>query len=255
MLSTIFTTTDIRFFVISMMILIFLALRSRIETFARFTEIALLLFFVLFVGFFIFLIPTFKLENVWPVTYLDTLPILRASYPIIGSFCYYAFLPFIGSSIQKDMQAHKKESIIAIAFLGVMTTLILVFSIGSLGYRSAARMSLPFFSATKLINILQSFDRLEAILLSAWVVSDFIVIGMFGIILSHVLKSYFKTAAERNFATPLTFIGIVGGIFFASNRFELESFSTSVFASSMHVALGFVVPLLLLAVGKMRGKI
>ena len=37
-------------------------------------------------------------------------------------------------------------------------------------------MSLPFFNTFKAVEVVESFDRFESIILAIWVVADFIVI-------------------------------------------------------------------------------
>jgi hypothetical protein len=113
-------------------------------------------------------------------------------------------------------------------------------------------MAMPFFSATKLINVMQSFDKLEAVLLSVWVVSDFIIITMFVFFITHILQKLFNTAESKHLATPVVFFGYIGGIFLAASRFELETYSNSNLTLTMNITTGFVLPILALAVGKLR---
>ncbi|MDR3278331.1 MAG: GerAB/ArcD/ProY family transporter, partial [Oscillospiraceae bacterium] len=128
----------------------------------------------------------------------------------------------------------------------------MIFVVGSLGYKAVERMAMPFFSATKLINVMQSFDKLEAVLLSVWVVSDFIIITVFVFFITHVLQKLFNTPDSKHLATPVVFFGYIGGVFLAASRFEMETFSNSNFTLTMNITTGFILPILVLAVGKLR---
>ncbi|MDR3209208.1 MAG: GerAB/ArcD/ProY family transporter [Oscillospiraceae bacterium] len=251
LLSTIFTTADIRFFVVTMMFVCLIAAHGRLESLGRFAEFAVIIFVVAFIAFYLFLIPTFKLRNVWPVTYLDAVPILRASYPVVSILGYFSIFLFLGGQIA-DRAVFPKSAKRGILLLGVLTVLMTASCIGTLGYAVARRMPLPFFSATKLINILQSFDRLEALLLSIWVISDFVMLASLVFILANLLRKLFNVREERYFATPIVFFGIVGGIFFAMSRSELEAFSFSRFTMTFNVATGIILPCAAMLVGHLR---
>ncbi|MDR2615911.1 MAG: spore germination protein, partial [Oscillospiraceae bacterium] len=245
MLSTIFPTADIRFFMLTMMPLVFIAARGRIEVFARFSEVSILLFTVILLALALCLMPTFEPENVWPVTHLDAVPILKSSYPVLSVLGYLTLFFFLGEHISNKRDAGRQGGRAAV-YIGVMLTLITVICIGTLSYRVVERMPTPFFSTTKLITIMQPLDRLEALLLSEWVISDFIIITALALIVMNIAKKLFGLKEERRLAAPVVFFGFAGGIFITANIFELETFSHSAFALTVNVALGFGVPILTL---------
>ncbi|MDR1064858.1 MAG: spore germination protein [Oscillospiraceae bacterium] len=251
MLATIFITADMRFFLLTMMALVFVAVRGRLEVFARFSEISVLLFTVIMLALAICLMPTFEIQNVWPVTYLDAVPILKATFTMLGTFGYLTFFFFLGEQISNKRDAGRLGRKGAL-YLGLMLTLVTVICIGTLSYRVAANMPTPFFSTTKLITIMQPLDRLEALLLSEWVISDFIIITAFAFILMNIGKKLFNLKHARYLATPVAFFGFVGGILIASSRFELEAFSDSTLAVAINTAMSFGAPVLTLIIGKLR---
>lgn len=178
LLSSIFPDTDLRFFILPMMVLVWFAARGKIESFARFCEISALLFTVLFIMFFLLLIPSVKASNLLPITQTDLMPALLSAYPVLGVWGYITMVFFLGDDIV-DKEAFRVQSKKGIAYLAVMTTFMMIFVVGSLGSSVSQRMSLPFFNATKLISIISPLDRFEPLLLASWIVSDFIVIVFF----------------------------------------------------------------------------
>ncbi|MDR2420956.1 MAG: GerAB/ArcD/ProY family transporter [Oscillospiraceae bacterium] len=251
MLATIFTTADIRFFMLAMMPLVFIAARGRLEVFARFSEVSILLFTVILLALAMCLMPTFKTENVWPVTHLDAVPILKSSYPVLGILGYLTLFFFLGEHISNKRDAARQGRKAAV-YIGVMLTLITAICIGTLSWRVVERMPAPFFSTTKLITVMQPLDRLEALLLSEWVISDFIIITALAFIVMNIAKKFFNLKEERRLAAPVVFFGFVGGIYVAADRFALEAFSNSAAALAVNVAMGFGVPALTLLAGKIR---
>jgi hypothetical protein len=168
LLSSIFPSADMRFFILPIVVLGWIAARGKIEAYARFCEFSLLLFTMIFLLFFVLLIPSVKLSNLYPITGTDAVPVLRASYPILGIWCYFTAIFFLGDSIA-DKEKFREASKKGIVYLVVMTTLMMVFIVGSLGYTVARRMPLPFFNATKLISIIPPLNRQEPLLLACWV--------------------------------------------------------------------------------------
>jgi spore germination protein (amino acid permease) len=254
MLSTIFTTTDIRFFIVTMMALVLIATRGRLEAFARFSELSIIVLTLILAGLVVCLIPTFKLRYVWPVTYVDAVPVAKGSFQMIGILCYFSLFFFLGDHISRKEEI-KKRGRGAVLFLGILSTVITLACIGTLSFRVSQRMPVPFFSTTKLITTMQPLDRMEAFLISAWVISDFIIITVFAFILMNIIKKLTGAREARDFATPVSFFGVVGGIYLVTNRFELEAFSNSNFLNTMNIVTGFAIPVVTLIVGKLRGKI
>ena len=251
LLSSIYPNTDLRFFLICMLSVIFIVARRRIDFFARFCELSFLIFLIVLLIFYVLLIPTIKIDNVFPVTHMDFVPVLDSSFQIVSIWGFAAFFFFLGDHIKNKDQIlkHSKK---AIFYLCGITILILFFIIGSLGADATARMPLPFFNSTKLINIMPAFDRFEAVLLSIWVISDFILIVSFMIIIISILKKITGTSEPKYFASPLTFIGYIGGLFIANSRFELEWLSSAAISSIIICVLAYGIPFGVLILGKVR---
>lgn len=253
LLTSIFPNTDMRFFILTMLIMVYIASRGKLETLARYSEFSFLLFTLVFIVFFVLLIPSVKLSNLYPVTQVDIIPAIKGTYPIIGIWGYITLLFFFGDHIV-NLDKIKKQSKQCIAYLTIMTTLLIVFVVGSLGYTVAQRMPLPFFSATKLISIIEPLDRLEPVLLSIWVMADFIVITIFAMLIMKITGKLFSVSDTKQFASPVILLGYVGSQYLTSNRFELELFSGTV-ALSVNVIVCFLVPAIVLGIGKLRKKI
>ena len=252
--SSLFPNTNPDFFIITMLALVLFVARGELKYLARFSEIALLIFAVVFALFFASLLPTFKAENVLPVTYHDALPVMRSSYPIVSIFGYITLFFFFGDYV-KDKRDIRKRGVPAVLLLAGFTALMLLLVIGSLGPDAASRMPLPFFKVSKLINIMQSFDRFEAVLLSVWVVADFILIAVFAFLIMNIAKKLFALPEAKHLASPIAMLGYAGGILIATSRFELEKFSESYAAHAVNLAFCIGIPAAALAIGKLRRRL
>jgi spore germination protein KB len=251
MTATIFPQTDIRFFIVLMLVLVCAAARGRLESFARFSEIAALIFTVVFAILFLFFIPSLKAENLLPLAPGDALPALKSSLPVISIWGYVTPFFFLGRHI-RDKSEIRNHAGTAIVYLVAVTALMLASVAGSLGYRAIARMPAPFFSATKLIRVVPSFDRMEAILLSLWVVSDFTTILALTFIGMNIAKRLFGVDKARYFATPMILFGYAGGLGVASSGFELAEFSYGSASMAINIVTGTVFPPILLLILRLR---
>ncbi|MDR1299820.1 MAG: spore germination protein, partial [Oscillospiraceae bacterium] len=251
LMSTIFPNADIRFFLIPMLVLAFISARGKIEAFARFSEISILIFTAVFALLFVFFIPSVKPANLLPITPYDALPVVRASLPVINIWGFFTLFFFLGEHIvnRHEIGKYVKKSIV---YLVAVTTATLVSVIGSLNYKTVTRMPAPFFSATKLIQVVRSFDRMEAILLSLWVMSDFVTILAFTFIAMHIAKKLFETSDTRPFASPIILFGYAGGLAVASNGLELEKFSANPAVVAINIFICTVFPLAVCLIIKLR---
>jgi hypothetical protein len=143
LLSTIFPNTDSRFFIIVMMLLIYMSSRGRLEVFARFAELAFLVFTVKMSLFFILLMPGIKAEHLLPITFFDLMPSAKAAYPILGTWGYLILLFFFGNDILNKDQA-KNYSVKITIFLAAMNMLIIATVVGSIGPRWSSGCPYPF---------------------------------------------------------------------------------------------------------------
>jgi len=254
MLSTMFPSANIGFFIVTMMALVLVASRGRLEAFARFSEISLIGFMVIITVLVLCLLPAFEIRNVLPVTPSDAVPVVKGGLQMLSILGYFSLFFFLGDHISDKEHTVKRGSRAAL-HLGIVTTVITAICIGTLSHRIVERMPMPFFSTTKLITVMQPLDRMEAFLLCSWVVADFIIITAFALILMNIIKKLFAAREARFFATPIAFFGIVGGIFLVTSRFELEAFTRSRVTMTINSVAGFGIPILTLIVGKLRSKI
>jgi spore germination protein (amino acid permease) len=253
LLSTIFPNTDIRFFIFVMMPLVFMAARGRFEVFTRFAELFFLVFTVIMSAFFLLLLPSVKLENLYPVTLYDLFPAAKAAYPVLAIWGYALLLLFFGEKVaDKDkLSGHGKK---AALFLVIMNTLIIVTVVGTIGTKVVQKMPIPFFSAIKAITVMETLNRFESVLLSMWVVSDFIVITVFALIIMRILERLFDAADVRQLSSPVALLGYSGSQYFTENRAELSAFSGKIGLAG-NLIFCFLIPLAVFVIGKLRKKI
>lgn len=252
-LSSILPHTSIAFLIISMLLMVFIAARCGLVPIARVSEIFFGIFFVVFITIFIFAMPRVTLRNYMYVSYLDAWPVIKASHVILAVWGYFLFIFFFGDKI------NDKEHIKRFAFQGlfikfILSILMLIVTIGSLGPILTTRMSLPFFIVVKNISVLGTIERLESVLLALWVISDFSIIIVFTYVSISLMKSIFKLSGTKSLVSPIVLFAGIGSLYLAKNLFELETFST-IIALPLNTVFTFIIPIIVFGIGKLRKKI
>lgn len=150
-----------------------------------------------------------------------------------------------------DKEHIKRLGIKTTVFITISSMLIIIITVGTLGSSLAERVSLPYILTVKEISVLNTLERLESITLSLWVAADCIIISVFTYILVYILNSLFRLSGTKALTGPVMLITYVLSLVLARNRFELEEFSNKIFIP-FNVILGFVIPVIVFIVGKIR---
>jgi len=248
--SSIFPDTSISFFIIVMLALVYYIVRGGLVALARFNEIVFIVFIVLLgIGIFLSLFNV-QITNLLPISTLDIIPVVRTSPVILAIWGYFLFMFFFADKVN-DKEHIKRLGIKTTVFITISSMMIIITTVGTLGNSLAERVSLPYILTIKEISVLNTLERLESITLSLWVAADCIIISVFTYIILCILKSLFRLSGTKALAGPVLLITYVLSLVLARNRFELEAFSNKIFIP-INVILGFIIPVIVFVVGKIR---
>lgn len=249
LLSSIIPNTSISFLLIALAIIVFYGARKGLVPVARANEIFIYFFMFAFLIVSIFGAPDIKFRNIMWVSYLDTLPVLKASYVITSIWGYFLYIFFLGDKINK--QDMKRISFMFLIFLLVISIAVLIWVIGVLGPSLTAHKSLPFFIMVKYIYILDTIQGVESLLLALWALSDFAIVSLTALIATSIMKSLLSLKDSNALLSPVLLFGVIGALYVAKNRFELETFTNHV-GLPINLLLTFIIPVLVFLVGKVR---
>ena len=250
---SIYPTVNMNIFIVLILIVIAYTLRNGLTTLARFNEIILPLLTVTFYILVIFMLPNVKVGFLTPITYRSIIPIFNGSVGAMGILAYFTFIFIIGDKIN-NKEKIKKTGFLLSLFLLLSMAMVIVVPLGTFSYSVVQRTQVPFLIAVKQISLFNIIEKFESIVVAFWVLSDFVLISFFVICTLHILKNLFKLSDTKPFINIyLIFIFILSN-FLAKNVFEMEKFSESI-VTPFNIALGFVLPLIMFFIGKIRRKI
>jgi hypothetical protein len=227
--------------------------RKDLKFFARYLEIFGLLFMIFMIVSFVISIPNVKVTNLFPVTTKDIGSIALSTYPLLGIGGYMTFMFFLGNMVsnKQEFKSHFKKvcPILVVAGLAVI-----LLTVGIFGSDLVQSLNMPFFVFFKNIEILNIFERLESVLITFWTVTDFAIVTTFTYIAVKLIKKTFNLNSSKEIVTPFLFICFILSLYIASNVEEVNLFSKYI-SLPVNIIYGFIIPIILLIVGKIRKKI
>ncbi|NLP14855.1 MAG: endospore germination permease [Clostridium sp.] len=253
LVGSIYPDTNQSIFIISILLLVAYVMRYGLVTLARLNEVVLPMFVLTFFIIFIILTPYLQVKFLIPVTYKSILPVINAGMGIAGILSYYTFLFVIGDAIN-NKESIKRIGTQATIFIMVNQILLIVVTVGSFSYFVIKRSQSPLLIAVKQISLFNTLEKIESVVVAIWVFSDFILICFFSILALKIIKSVFGLSDER----PLISIYMISiyflALYIANAVFELERLSSYIIIPGDFI-LGFIIPVIMLAIGKIRKKI
>lgn len=250
-MSSIFTNVQVEFFIISVLVVVYLIAKNKLQAFARFTEfiwIPLLMFviFILFIS-----IPDIKLENLYPITIYDIDNIAMGVLPIMAVYVYLPCMLFLGDSVN-NKEKFLKTGIKYILIIGILGAIISLTTVGVFGSDLSQDLTQPYFTALKNIELFGTIERIEALAITFWIVTDIVLI----IILTYVVSTLFKKLFDlpnnrKDFVVPILFLEYIISIYLASNVFELEYYSRGI-GAVIYIIFGVGIPIVIYLIGKVR---
>ncbi len=252
-LISVLPNTPQSFFTVTILAVVFFCVRGGIVNITRTAEFLFLLFTATFVFLFLFTIPNLEVINLYPITYYDVWPLIKASFPNISIWGAFTYIFFLGDRIN-DKEHAKRFGMQGAIYLVITTLMLLVQTIGVYGYSVVGRTSAPYISSVKSISILRTVERIESVSVTSWAIADFVPISVLVLIMVNIIKTLFSLSEEKALVSPVVIFAFIFSQYVAKNSFELERF-TRYISVPTGIIFGSVVPLIILIVGKIRKTI
>lgn len=260
-IATIFPDSEPWLFIAVMVLLTLLAAMGTVKALARATEIFYPLMVIVLLVVIAFALPNIHWDYLLPVTARDTVPILKGALVSMNSMClallYAAFLRG-----HEDTDASWSRSfikwLVPVCLLG---TAVCVVTIGVFGAVTTGQLAYPFFIMVRDVSVFNTVERIEALVVGLWLLPDFVLVTVEVLIASENLMLLFGGEKQEGRAVYWTGGGkyvwlctaaaAVSAVLIAHDTQELDLWSDTIMPA-VNLTLAFVVPLLVLAVEKLR---
>lgn len=225
-------------------------LRSGFTVIARMSEVVLPFIGTMLVMLSIFLLARIRIDNVLPIYFNDIVPILKASLSSAGILSFLFMMLFLSGKLV-NLKSFKTFGYIA-AYVNISSLMLIIFiTNGVLGSSVAQRAPMPVLAASKQVSIMDTIENIEAIIIAIWIFADFTLISTFFTITLNLVKSVFKLSDTKPLISIFAILVYFLAMGIASNKFELEEFSNSLFIPAS-LAFGYGFPAILFVLSKLK---
>ena len=249
-------------FVAVMLILGLIAALGKPKALLRLTKTILPLIITVLALVLVFSLTDTQLGGLLPVTVYDAVPVIKGAVPVIDIvFTVPAIAAFL--LFETDKPTGFKR--LAVWGLGVCLVISLISAaiVGSFGAELTAQLTHPFFIMVRNVKLFGTIERIEAVIVSLWLFSDFALLSLLIISASHCLRLAFGCIID--YGAPRLFdmkkgrwlipaCGLViaaAALLLGDSAPRLEYISQRI-VPMMNLALGVIVLPAVFAVGKIR---
>lgn len=238
-----------------MLVLGLVAALGRLRTLARCAQVSLPLLAAVFWGVMLFALPEVDWGNLVPVTVGDLPGTALAVLPMTDTLGILAFMAFLQGRVQPGQPPGPAPSCLLWLLLGALA--LFVTTVGTFGAELAQNLHYPFFAMIRGIRIFDLLDRVEALVVAQWVITDFILVSMLLQICSGTLTLALRgpgVPRRRWLAAGCAAAAALAGWLCAPTSFALRRLTLYVFPLGNAVFIFAGLPLIFL-VGRLRKTI
>lgn len=249
LITTLYTGVDIRVFLIAMLVVVALAMHYGIIAIARMGELVLFGLVLNFCVYIFFMSGDINIKFLTPITYRDFIPVAKGSISQGSIWGNAVFLFFFSEKIYNKNKI-MKTGFNGSLFLLLATATLIISIVGVLGYRLAAMSPHAFINAANQIEVGNVLEKIESLLITIWIASDFIALSVFSYVSLRMLVWILGIKDEKPFINIFLVLMFFLILLAGRNQVELNAFCRM--GNAVNVLYGFAVPALILGIGKLR---
>lgn len=251
---TLMPRTKTSFFLVTIVVLIFYGLSKGIRTIFRFAEFIVGPILILFLVLFIFAYSKIRPDYLIPVAYNNISDTIIASKNVLAVGGYIIIALFFADKygLRVSKKNINKLWVGTILFV-ILAFLVTVFTYGVTGADLAASLPFPFYITVKSISLFNIFERFEVLITLICIISDFISISIYSVILVRCFVWLFNLKEKTFLYVPLTVIVYYLTYFISSSQFEYEFFYKSILVN-LNLVFQYLIPLFIGLIGLLKKK-
>ncbi len=242
---TLMPKTKADFFMVVMIILVYYALIRGIKTIFRFSELTLSTFLIILAIMFICAISRIRSDYLLPVSTIHLKStIISSKYVIaVGGNIVLAlfFADKFGIALEKR---HLRKLWFGLLTFTILAFIITLFTFGISGTSLTKDLPFPFYITVKSISFFNIFERFEVIVTLMCILSDFISICIFSILILRCFTWLFELEECNYLYTPLTVVIFYLTYYLSSTQFEFNYLYETVIVN-LNLIFQYLFPLLL----------
>jgi hypothetical protein len=228
-----------------LILLVFYALVRGIKTIFRFAELTLGTILVLFAIMFICAIGRIRSDYLLPISTINLKDTIMASKHVIvvgGNIVIAMFFSDkFGITVNKEQI---KKLWFGMITFSVLAFIIILFTFGISGTSLTENLPFPFYITVKSISFFNIFERFEVLVTLICILSDFIAICVFAILLLRCFQWLFHLEECNYLYIPLTIIIFYFTYYVSSTQFEFNYLYKNII-ENLNLIFEYAIPLIL----------
>ncbi|KRF21749.1 GerAB/ArcD/ProY family transporter [Paenibacillus sp. Soil787] len=237
---------------LTMLLLCSVVVYTGIEVIGRCTEFHTPLYLVFVIPLFLLMIAEADPNQIKPILSEGIQPVLQGAVIPSGAFMNQMFILGWLIPYLNHPEKARKVSLIALLGISVFVFTIVLLTIMILGPLTG-KLNYSFLSVIQYIGVQGSFERLEAIAVSMWVMGYFTKVSVSLFILCLSISQIFGLRNYREIVYPTALLSLIGSVWVFKNSAELQSYLAFIYPSS-GILTQSLIPLLLLMVDTIKRR-
>ena len=255
-IGTIYPGSGPQIFVIVMLIACLPAAMGSLKALGRASMIFRPVLLIVLALVFGFALPKAHLTGLWQISGEDEIGIMRGALSVVGPMCMCLYLAFAC-----DQTTERVKPPLLFLWLGIallIAEFLCVSTIGTFGPEMTGQLRNPFFAMVRDMSFFGSIERIDAVIVAIWVFSDFILISLLLFFAAKSLRYIFSIRPEegrgRAVAVACAAISLITALLMAKDAVALDRI-TQMIVPPLTLLFVFILPPLVLLVGRLRGKL
>ncbi len=178
MITTIYNDASPAVFVVTMAVLALAAALSSEQAIMRTAKLVVPLMMMVLLLVLVSAVQDIKSENLLPLTSFEVLCSLKGAAATVDVTVLPMYLTLFLGGERSDPDGHFRSYAIWLAGITLLLFTMELCVVGSFGAALTAELSHPFFALVRTLVLFRSLERIEALVVSLWVFSDFILVAV-----------------------------------------------------------------------------
>ncbi|TNJ67952.1 spore gernimation protein KB [Paenibacillus hemerocallicola] len=236
------------------MLVVVMGLKLGLGTLARAAEVLFPIFAALFVALALLASPEIKPEHLQPAFAIGAKPFLRAVVDYVGfSGMPLVFILMLHPSVVGDTPKAEKAFFLGSVIGGAFLLVITMVCISVLGVENTVQQAYPSYALAKKINVGNILSRMEVFMATLWIISLYFKMILYSYAGLRGIAQLLRIGNERLLVLPLGATMVVLSLIMYPDTAYRDWWDSKIWPTYI-ATFGFLIPVVLLLVAKLRGK-
>ena len=226
---------------------------GRVRSIGRTAELFAPVVAVIITAILLLSLKEFKAENLLPVTWEDTGDILLGALPVANVLGVVSYFMFLAGDLKKEEKEIRRGLRLILAIWAIIFGLIFC-SIGQFGAGLISDLRTPFFMMVRNVSLLHVIERMEAVVVALWCVTDFLFLTVLLINARRLLGKVLKRSVGKKWVCGIAAVVLAAALLMAGSDFQIRMISDRIIPTVNLVLVFGLLPIIYI-VGRCRKKI